>query len=111
RTRRLRQLGTPFAAALIALFAALGLWHTRARGLRRIGKVAAPGRIALALWLYAVPMGLVWIFDPLLLPQVAAVMGALALALLLATLVGAGEPERPWRKVLAPLGAASVLAA
>src|SRR5690606_35264834 len=83
----------------------------RARGLRRIGKVAAPGRIALALWLYAVPMGLVWIFDPLLLPQVAAVMGALALALLLATLVGAGEPERPWRKVLAPLGAASVLAA
>jgi hypothetical protein len=111
RARWLSAIGGPIAITVIAIFAALGLWLTRGRGLGRLREALAPRRLGLALWLCCGPVFLVRIYDRQLVPQIAMVMAALAAALLLAAIVGEGRAEPRWRKVLAFLGASAVLAA
>lgn len=111
RARWLSKLGTPLCAALIGTFAALGLGATRGRGLTHFRTALSPARLGLGIWLLLAPIALVRLYDRQLVSQVVTVMAALAAALLLATVVGAGEPGPRWRRVLAPLGALSVVGA
>jgi hypothetical protein len=109
RAERMGRYGTPISLAVLALFLAAGIGLTRGR--LKLDRVFSPARLALAGWLFAVPLLLVWWYDRLLVPQLALVLATLLGALLIAALFASGPLKPAARRILAPLAAAAVLSA
>jgi hypothetical protein len=115
RAARIGKQGSWVAAGLLVLFLAAGLGLGGHRGLRELKAALGARRLAVAVYLLAPPLCMVWLYDWRLLPQLAMVVGACASVMLVASIVGVGlarsDVPSGRRRLVAVLGALATLGA